>query len=267
VEVAVGEWVKFLFQDDLLEEDCIEKFVSHANDGVNLIVSQRSYFFSGDVDRRLERYYRKGVRTFESLRVRTNNSQISGPVISRLAVRNMGLNFIAEPSLVMVRRSVFSELGAFNTDLAQICDLEFMLRVASKYGLTLIPEELCHFRVHPQSVSLSHVEGRPYLLRHLDPIVLAWSFLFADHFAELRKSLDDAQLRRLKKYFDVRCYEAALVAAESPRAAVALDGIAQKFPEIGKGRGGSPATRMLFRLVRARRLLRHIYVSCRYLWP
>jgi glycosyltransferase involved in cell wall biosynthesis len=256
IEHAKGEWIKFLFQDDFMEPDCLETFVGYIKPETELLVSKRSFVLPEHADEKIKRYYTSVVRTVENLNLAQESGFIPAEQISRAAVENMCMNFIGEPSLTMFRKSVINKTGFFNNNLAQICDLEFLLRVSSNFGLTYIPKQICHFRIHAQSATSVNLLSKNYALMHLDTIILARQLLFDRGYEKLRQSLSSGLLFKLQKYFSVRTYESYREAKGNKADRKLFNDVAERFPEIKSAAAASFATKAAYCLILLRRKLR-----------
>ena len=63
-------------------------------------------------------------------------------------------NIICAPS-VMLKKSIFDEMGYFDNRLLQTQDLDFWLRVLKKYPVAILNEKLCCYRVRDDGNNLS----------------------------------------------------------------------------------------------------------------
>lgn len=206
IELAKGEWIKLVFQDDYLHQACLKEFVKHIEPDTQLLVSKRHFVLPQDAGEDVKTYYASTVRTLETtcgLKTRYTPKEIS-----RAAIQHIGMNFIAEPSLSLFRKSVVNQVGKFEPVLKQICDLEFMLRVASRYGLTYLPQDLCYFRIHNASTTSTNVSNNYFDLKYIEPVLFAWLLKFSGGFQYLRKQLTVWQQAKLHLYFLVKCYKA-----------------------------------------------------------
>ncbi|HRH64146.1 MAG TPA: glycosyltransferase [Bacteroidia bacterium] len=253
LELASGEWIKFVFQDDYLTHDCLEKFVEVINEKSFLLVSKRSFILPTNASPKLRQYYLNEVRTLENTGIKSLDGYFTGEQISRLAVENICLNFIGEPSLSLFKKSLLNECGNFNADLAQICDLEFLQRIGSRFGLTYISKQLCHFRIHNESTTSQNLGKKGYQLSHIDPIILAHQMLYAKEYDRFRNSLNRLQLNKLSSYFKVRTYEAYKQAQLSVEHKEVFDAIAEKFVEIKKCIPAKLLTKCTYLLVQLKR--------------
>lgn len=207
LNLSSGTWIKYVFQDDYITNDCLEKFVHQITDSTQLVVCKRHFVLPNNASSDDLKYYTNVVRTLE------NTSNFRGKVfspelISKIAVENICLNFIGEPSLVFFKKSVIQEVGLFNNNLKQICDLEFALRIASKFGLTYLPEQLCAFRIHQDSTTSTNVSNKYFEIHYVEPLLFSYLLLFDDKFSAFRSHLNFAQLFKLKLYFKLKAYKA-----------------------------------------------------------
>lgn len=207
LNLSSGTWIKFVFQDDYITHDCLERFVNQITDSTQLIVCKRHFILPENASPDYLNYYTNVVRTLE------NTSNFRGKVfsrelISKIAVENICLNFIGEPSLIFFRKSVIQEIGLFNSSLKQICDLELALRIATKYGLTYLPEQLCAFRIHQDSTTSSNVTNKYFEIHYVEPLLFSYLLLFDEKFSSFRSHLNFLQRFKLKLYFRLKTYKA-----------------------------------------------------------
>lgn len=207
VELAKGEWIKLVFQDDYLRKDALSEFAKQIKPNTQLLVSKRHFVLPADADTEIKNYYSSTVRTLEN--TCGIKSYYSAEEISKAAMKHIGMNFIAEPSLSLFRKSALNTVGAFQPLLKQICDLEFMLRLASRFGVVYIAEDLCYFRIHKASTTNSNVSSNYFELRYIEPVLFSWFLLYSEGFEPLRKHLNAFQKIKLHLYFKLKCYQAA----------------------------------------------------------
>ncbi|MBL0048742.1 MAG: glycosyltransferase family 2 protein [Bacteroidetes bacterium] len=256
IDLAREEWIKFVFQDDYLSLNCLEKFCAQITDTSFLLVSKRSFILPENVSKKLSTYYKSEVRTFENTHPIIIKQYISANEISRLAVENICLNFIGEPSLTLFKKSIVNEVGYFNADLAQICDLEFLQRVGTRHGITYIPEKLCHFRIHSDSTTSSNLGSKSFILSHIDPIILVHQMLFDTVYTPFRNSLTWKQLFKLRLYLKIRTYESLLFSEKSTENKLAFAKTRLKFEEINKRAVNSISSKCIYTLLKLKRRIK-----------
>lgn len=186
VELASGQWLKFVFQDDQIYPECLEKMLAVQQEGIDLIVCRREFVFD-DVAQSQKEWYLRHDSEYSLDVLFPGQRRISGEDISRAAVQHFNKNFIGEPTAVMLRRSAFFEYGPFNANMIQACDLEYWIRISANGGLVYVPETLAHFRVHGGSVSSSNTSRKRFRALHLDELILLHDYAFNPLYAPLRK--------------------------------------------------------------------------------
>ncbi len=207
MELAQGEWIKFVFQDDYLGKNCLNEFVKQIKPDTQLLVSKRHFILPDDASADLRTYYTSVVRTLENtcgLKTRYTAREIS-----KAAIKNIGMNFIAEPSLSLFRKSALNETGFFNSQLKQICDLEFLLGLASRFGIEYIHADLCFFRIHSASTTNTNVNSKYFELRFIEPVLFSWILLSSAKFIDFRGHLSIFEWSKLKLYFQLKAFQAA----------------------------------------------------------
>ncbi|MDZ7698207.1 MAG: glycosyltransferase family 2 protein [Deltaproteobacteria bacterium] len=110
---CTGKWIKFLFQDDLLHEHCIERMLSAANADQNstpkaFVVGDRDFLIEDGVANHLRLFYESSVVTLKD--IFQKRSFIGPEALSKAIIeRGVGLNFVGEPTSVMVKREMFTK--------------------------------------------------------------------------------------------------------------------------------------------------------------
>jgi glycosyltransferase involved in cell wall biosynthesis len=254
IEKAGGKWIKFLLQDDYLRGDCLEIMMAGIGAHHKIAACKRTFFLDESIDDNKKKYYENGVVTFEKLGITSQSPVFIEPGrIATMAVGNICMNFIGEPTSVMFEKDVITEVGYFNTSLAQICDLEYFLRIASKYGIIYIPSPLSHFRIHGESATETNIQDKRYTLAHIDTIVTARQLLFDKCYSLFRSSLSFTQRIKLKLYFLVRVYESYQSALNNSAAINKFEAVSEKYPEISEYKRGSAFIKILLALIKIKR--------------
>ena len=194
IQYATGEWIKFLFQDDFLYDNCIEKMLNAARStqaGVtgSLVVGERNFVIEDGVEDDLRQFYESSVLTLNDMfrgKSRILPEEFSGAILKG----GVGLNFVGEPTSVMIRREACFQYSFFNRNLVHLCDLEYWTRLGTNEGLVYIPEILSDFRVHNRSASAYNHAHRHFQLEYLDKIILLHDYLYHPYYFNLRKTPD-----------------------------------------------------------------------------
>jgi glycosyltransferase involved in cell wall biosynthesis len=205
LSLAKGVWIKFLFQDDEMTVNCLQVFSDNITENAKLLVCKRNFILEKNATIDKVDYYTNRVRTLENTGFYSSNS-FSSKIISKIAAKNISLNFIGEPSLALFKKDVLDAVGCIDLDLKQICDLEFLLRIASNYGLTYIPKKLCAFRIHRNSTTEKNITGKEYRLNYIETLYFAIKLASKPEFSTFRQSINYLQFTKLKAYIKYKSY-------------------------------------------------------------
>jgi len=63
-------------------------------------------------------------------------------------------NFIGQPT-VFFRKEIIKKIGLLDTNLHYVMDLDFWIRIGSRYKIVYIPKNLANFRIHAKSKTIS----------------------------------------------------------------------------------------------------------------
>ncbi|SDH86943.1 MULTISPECIES: glycosyltransferase family 2 protein [Winogradskyella] len=154
IKKAKGDYIKFLFQDDVLIPSCIEQMVNilEQNPKLGMVASKRKFIVEqdltsdatklwiekyGDLQRGLHFKINKNVQIIDRSLFKSN--EFLKPPIK---------NKIGEPSAVLFRKSITDIIGFYREDLKQILDYEFCYRLLKKQDIAIINENLVKFRLH-----------------------------------------------------------------------------------------------------------------------
>lgn len=150
VQNADGEYIKFLFQDDVLEPECIDAMVTLArrHPEVGLVFSVRGVIRSDAGHRRLRSVAGGGA----PLHAGWSELRDCQPGVGLLGDPQLMVgawNKIGEPSVVLLRRSTLTEAGPFDPELKQLVDLDMWWRIMAKSSVGFVDRRLSAFRIHP----------------------------------------------------------------------------------------------------------------------
>ncbi|HTE24834.1 glycosyltransferase family 2 protein [Flavitalea sp.] len=137
LELANGEYIKFLLADDKLDKTILSKFaaVLDSYPNVSLVTCVSGTF--GDV-----------VQTRE---LPLTGLQSGTNVIMESLNHGKG-NWLGEPSVVMFRKNSLA-LGKFNPNYICLVDLDMWLRLLTTGDCYIVPETLAFFRKHGRQAS------------------------------------------------------------------------------------------------------------------
>lgn len=162
---ANGEYIKFVFQDDVILPTCIEKMVAAAilDAKTGIVYSKRDFLYDKN-NSELQEW----VNRYGNLHLGWKDLKIENlkPYEGSLFLKNDNLfefpeNKIGEPTAVLLKKEIFETIGYFSTTLKQTLDAEYWYRVLKKYKVTFIDEELIYFRLHESQATA--VNSKNYL--------------------------------------------------------------------------------------------------------
>lgn len=185
VQQARGEWIKFVFQDDVISPSCLEMLLAACRrEGKLFGFCERDFIFEDGTSETQRQWLAKHQQKLRS-------DYKAGVVISeeqaaRLAAKEPSHNPVGEPTVTLINRKVFQELGGFDESLIQLCDAEFWFRVMINYGAVFVPQSLALFRIHSEATTAKNVAQREFRTMVLDPLVLKYQFAFGRHFEPAR---------------------------------------------------------------------------------
>ena len=186
VDLARGSWIKFLFQDDLLEPDCVSALLAHAARGWTFVACDRTFVFeadAGDIDRTGFERNRSAVRAFLA-----PGAGCDAATYAARALQGLHHNLVGEPTVTLIRRDLVLQSGPFNPSLVQLCDTEYWLRLACQVGVGFVDRPLARFRVHGGAATARNTRGAAFVSDSLDKLALAQTAALAPECAPLRQA-------------------------------------------------------------------------------
>ena len=139
IEVAEGELVAFLDSDDLWAPEKLKQQVGRLMDepGLQYVISRFKFF--------LEPGFPVPVGFKKEL--------LEGDHLGRI------------PGTLLARRSLFDEVGVFNTDIAIAADVDWFVRAKDQgIAMGIVPEVLLYKRVHDANLSSNAEKNNQELL-------------------------------------------------------------------------------------------------------
>lgn len=192
IELAQGEWIKFVFQDDIIRHNCLELMLKTANVDTPFVLCRRDFLFHPEIDKATKEFYLQVVPQFAQLF--PDSAFISTDQICQAVLSYPG-NFFGEPTSTLIHRSIFERFGLFNPAMVQICDLEYWIRVGINTGVKYIPDPLVQFRVHTSSTSsTNNKESQIYRSNYIDRLILLHEFAYNPFYEPLRKFAKQSNL-------------------------------------------------------------------------
>ncbi|MCB7481328.1 glycosyltransferase family 2 protein [Christiangramia sediminis] len=164
VKRANGKYIKFLFQDDILLPECVEKLVllAEKDKQVGLVFCRRNFLFEQEKSKfNAWLKYHKELHVHWKSIIFRDNDIISGKKLLRdNHILSFPQNKIGEPSAVLIRTECFNRLGYFEESLQQALDVEYWLRIMKRYKVGFLEDQLISFRIHQdQATQLNQSKG------------------------------------------------------------------------------------------------------------
>ncbi|MEG3860895.1 glycosyltransferase [Microcoleus sp. herbarium12] len=152
IEQAKGEYIKFLFQDDLLAPECIEKMVAVAqqNPDIGMVFSPRGITIAADESHPVLRRASQSIKDLHKNWSNLKSIQPGKELLADANCLNNPINKIGEPSTVLIATRVFAEIGLFDSGLSQYVDLDMWWRIMGNYHIGFVDEKLSSLRIHPE---------------------------------------------------------------------------------------------------------------------
>ncbi|MCF7914643.1 MAG: glycosyltransferase [Spirochaetaceae bacterium] len=198
IKEASGEYIKFLFQDDVLQSRCIEKMVSLAerDNSIGLVFCKRSFIFKEDkYSEWINKYSHVHEYWIELKQVQPGRVLLGDPQFLQ-----QPRNKVGEPSSVLFRKSVVDAVGDFKTSMRQALDYEWYYRVFKKYKVGFVDEYLSFFRLHDEQTTIKNKGNlnNEYLLLYFSYFRNLFWFLHPNVKIKLIKKIVSIVLNKLK---------------------------------------------------------------------
>lgn len=150
LELSSGEYINYLFDDDLFHREKIVKMLPYLvnNKGLSLVTSHRKII---DEKGHSMSPLPSSIQLFD--RVTT----IEGKTLIRFMLKNL-LNVVGEPTTVLFRkRDINNRFGCFNGKQYRcLTDLAMWLELLSTHDGMYLPDTLSYFRVHSGQNSMNN---------------------------------------------------------------------------------------------------------------
>lgn len=194
IKHAHGDYIKFLFQDDILYPTSIARMVAFAQTDtkVGLVYTKRDFIYEKETPEILEfkNVYGNLHKYWYNIVVETGIIDGVNYLKDR-EILNSPKNKIGEPTNVLIKKECFEKVGLFNEFMKQALDCEFWYRIMPHYKIAFIDEVLSGFRLHSEQASAKNKS------KNLNETELLYKMFYND----LYKFLDKKNQWKLKKRF------------------------------------------------------------------
>ncbi|ANE55253.1 MULTISPECIES: glycosyltransferase family 2 protein [Methylomonas] len=189
ISLANGDWIKFVFQDDILDKKCIEELFNTAKKtDSQIICGNKSYlFFDNPPLRKIISY--KHIELIN--KIFTNNfEKIPQTRVSDFFTKYLLGNFLGEPSCFLIKKTIIDKYGGFNPNLTQLLDYEFYARTTLNEGLAYSNKAYIYFRVHANSETYRNTKENLFRSRDIEYILMLLIIKNNAHYKNFLKFLD-----------------------------------------------------------------------------
>jgi predicted O-linked N-acetylglucosamine transferase (SPINDLY family)/GT2 family glycosyltransferase len=148
---ARGKYIKFLFQDDLLEPNCIEEMVNLAEQDPNigLVFSPRRVIIAvGSESNPLCQAAYRGTKDLHQKWSKLQSIQSGKTLLTDPNCLKGTPNKIGEPTTVLIPKAVMDHLGGFDANLQQLLDADLWFRILGHYNVGFVNQSLSCLRIH-----------------------------------------------------------------------------------------------------------------------
>jgi len=105
IREASSDWIKFLFQDDVLTPDCLEKMYAACQEHQSKIaVCRRNFIIEFNADPNIRKFFQKDVVKAEQLIEK--QQLVSGQDLSNLVNERLLNNFLGEPTSLFFHKKI-----------------------------------------------------------------------------------------------------------------------------------------------------------------
>ncbi len=209
IELANGEWIKFVFQDDLMYNTCLQEMIQATNNHTQMVVCEREFLFENNISAEIRRIYNDTPRMYQLVGT-SEVTHISAKHLSSLIVNNFPSNFIGEPTSIMFRKPIIKKIGLFSSKIAQLCDLEYCLRIGVLDGFIYLSNKLVNFRVHDSSTTQKNSSEKHFTSFYSDRIIILCLLLFDPDYKVFRRKCTMLELYKLRHNLFYTLYQANL---------------------------------------------------------
>lgn len=155
IKKAKGDYIKFLFQDDILFATCIQELmiVIQGKKDIGLVACKRKILFQEESEEN-----KLWSEKYEDLQANLNLKDkkvyyLTKDLFSHVEFLKTPRNKIGEPSAVLFKKEIIREIGGFRKDLKQNLDYEFYYRILVNKKIAILNEKLICFRLHNEQAT------------------------------------------------------------------------------------------------------------------
>lgn len=203
IDLAKGEWIKFLCADDWLEPVAIERLLAERRTGVLVITCIEKYVCEPGMpesQRKLHLKYWQDHCLLLSRRF-PRRDFVSADEFAELMAEDPTFNSMSLNS-AMVHRTAFERFGRFNSDLLTLDDWEYFARVAVQTGLINVPEALTNCRIHSASYGSTTHNRKPFKMEIASPLIIRHEVVYSPFYTRVRAAAGRRKINLRHRLFE-----------------------------------------------------------------
>lgn len=194
IRQAQGEWIKFVFQDDVIRPECVAELLKSCElSGAAFGFCAREFVFEDEVDTARRKWMLEQQQGLA--KAYADSRSIAPSSAADLAWRDYNHNPVGEPTVTLIRKSLFEAIGDFDDSLVQLCDSEFWWRAMLQGSTAYVPEKLASFRIHAKAATASNHRQRLFRMSTLDPLIIHHRLVFDPRFSAARSGRSEMELK------------------------------------------------------------------------
>jgi len=213
VEKAKSKWIKFLFQDDLLVSNCIEKMISAAlQHKVDFVICNRKYIFEDNFDQKIKGHYENSLPKTELI---FEDNRIYKPKETAKAITPyLFNNCIGEPPTFLFNKEKYSR-DDYPDNYFQLIDYIFILNKILVHDFVFISDKLVKFRIHSSSESMRNNNKNTndtksfhkYLyIQYFERIQICHEILHNPIFKDVKTHFSEKEVHLIKNWYTLKSY-------------------------------------------------------------
>jgi len=214
IKKASSNWIKYLFQDDLLEPECVEKMINCALIyNSNFVICNREYIFENEVTDKVKHFYNHKIPKVNL--IFKNKYLYSPKEIAKEIAPHIFNNCIGEPPVFLFNKSHFSE-SDYPNNYFQLIDYIFVLNKILTNEVVFVNENLVKFRVHNSSESSKNKKVdssnkkaffKFIYVQHYEKIQICNEIINNPLFSEIKKHIPLKDILAIKKWYVYESYK------------------------------------------------------------
>lgn len=201
-----SEWIKFLFQDDLMELTTVEKMITSAlTNNVDFVLCDRTYIFEKSVSKKIRKSYARIPKTEEIF----HKSKVYSPAETAKLIHKFSLhNCLGEPPCIFFKKSTYSH-SDYPSEFIQLIDYVFILEKILVNDFYFFNEKLVKFRVHDSSQTSKNTNSKEFSLKNLhktihvhyyEKIKLCYLILTNNKYVQLKHFFSETKILNIIQF-------------------------------------------------------------------